>query len=184
MRWHGFEISDAPAVLGSATSPLVRSTRRLVTVLEAPTKAAGLHDANVKSLWNLLTREKRRENTQRIAVAIVSLKERNKKKKRKGENSLSFALSLSLGSQRRSMGETRSRGKGGWDESPDPFVLRLGQRNVPGNAVYFESTNFSSFWKFISSFFRRSSFLKVVPLCYFFLSSSLEIITNMNSVPA
>ena len=67
-----------------------------MTVLEAPTKAAGLHDANVKSLWNLLTREKRRENTQRIAVAIVSLKERNKKKKRKGENSLSFALSLSL----------------------------------------------------------------------------------------
>ena len=157
-----------------------------MTVLEAPTKAAGLHDANVKSLWNLLTREKRRENTQRIAVAIVSLKERNKKKKKEKEKtlSLSLSLSLSLGSQRRSMGETRSRGKGGWDESPDPFVLRLGQRNVPGNAVYFESTNFSSFWKFISSFFRRSSFLKVVPLCYFFLSSSLEIITNMNSVPA
>ena len=101
--WHGFEISGAPACpwFGYvAACGYVRSTRRLVTVLEAPRRR--LQDYTtpmLKSRWSLLTREKRRENTQRIAVAIVSLKERNRKeKKREREREKrKFSLSRSLG---------------------------------------------------------------------------------------
>lgn len=55
-RRHGFEISDAPAVLGSA-SPWSHARRRGSRRSLGPTKVAGLHDTNAKSLWNLLTRE-------------------------------------------------------------------------------------------------------------------------------
>lgn len=58
-RWHGFEISAAPAVLGSASSCLHARRGDSWRSLR-PTKAAGLHDANAKRLENLLTRENAR----------------------------------------------------------------------------------------------------------------------------
>lgn len=58
-RWHGFEISAAPAVLGSASSCLHARRGDSWRSLR-PTKAAGLHDANAKRLGNLLTRENSR----------------------------------------------------------------------------------------------------------------------------
>lgn len=133
---------------GRASRPWLRRARRRDSWRSLRlTKVAGLHDANAKSLWNLLTRE----NAARI---------------RKEDRSRSRSFSEKnfdpdpLDRRRRSMGETRGwlwKGRTGMNH-PDPFVLRSGRWNAREK---FRSYPFWSFenrslwneWNEIASFF-------------------------------